>query len=484
VTSFTVLNDFKARLDQLIRDIELEAKPKVYDPYSGAGEQQLLEHATRVNFLDVLLELLGWDLGLGGNVREEARIKPGEVKYLDYLGISADTAAPLLLVEAKAWDVQMITRGRSGMQATPKELIIQTMGHLNGGGSRDKSPSNVAWYDHLEQIQTYVRHFRDHADYPLPCAVLTTGRWMVIFSAPWKSFVDGRVDEDDIHIFGIDDYLEKAEKIYRLLGRASLASDVPYPLRPAQLVSHIKGSEVKAAFHAVHVRYETTGSPAFGRNPHILVYPVLVLLRSDEVQIMVSNGQKLSMQLDASETDEPATLQTHLNAISEAAAALLAQCAGELGTAITPSDVTDFPGFSDPFGNSIDGRPRLIRVAGAPQDDWVIVTGLKTHYLLDRPTLDCGFHSWTNSQAAGAANGPTALTAASLANPRAYFPDAHFYHCSNIEVSDRRHDRCHIQAVDQRICCRACALFDACWPNDDGNRLPCGGPAAINPSGT
>ena len=72
--------------------------------FGGAEAGDPLEHTTRVHFLDELVELLGWSLGLGGDMAEEARLKGDTTKFMDYLGVQRDTNAPALLIEAKAWD--------------------------------------------------------------------------------------------------------------------------------------------------------------------------------------------------------------------------------------------------------------------------------------------------------------------------------------------------------------------------------------------
>ncbi|MDI7046664.1 hypothetical protein QMN58_24455, partial [Escherichia coli] len=72
--------------------------------FAGAEAGDPHEHTTRVHFLDELVELLGWSLGLGGDMAEEARLKGETTTFMDYLGVRADTNAPALLIEAKAWD--------------------------------------------------------------------------------------------------------------------------------------------------------------------------------------------------------------------------------------------------------------------------------------------------------------------------------------------------------------------------------------------
>ena len=80
-------NDFKAGLKGLLEDLDRALSPEALDPYAGAGKQTVLEHTTRIYFLDRFLELLGWRLGLHGNVAEEARIKAGTNRRVQHLEV-------------------------------------------------------------------------------------------------------------------------------------------------------------------------------------------------------------------------------------------------------------------------------------------------------------------------------------------------------------------------------------------------------------
>jgi hypothetical protein len=82
-------NDFRRGLEKLLRDIAAEMALDITGPYEEGSQQLLLEHGTRILFFDRFLTLLGWSLGLGGNVAEEARIKAETTRFLDYVGLNA-----------------------------------------------------------------------------------------------------------------------------------------------------------------------------------------------------------------------------------------------------------------------------------------------------------------------------------------------------------------------------------------------------------
>lgn len=66
---------FQRGLADLIARFDQSRGVMAQEPFAGAGNDLLLEHTTRIHFLDELLELLGWTLGLGGDVEEETRLK-------------------------------------------------------------------------------------------------------------------------------------------------------------------------------------------------------------------------------------------------------------------------------------------------------------------------------------------------------------------------------------------------------------------------
>ncbi len=130
-------NDFKAGLKVLLEDIDRALSSEAPDPYAGAGKQTVLEHTTRIYFLDRFLELLGWRLGLHGNVAEEARIKAGTTAFMDYLGVNETTRAPALLVEAKAWDTPFIApRSGARFEGSTRDLLLAAIQHVRNADLR------------------------------------------------------------------------------------------------------------------------------------------------------------------------------------------------------------------------------------------------------------------------------------------------------------------------------------------------------------
>ena len=73
---------------------------------SGADDDELLERPTRRFLIDRMLRALDWNPDDPAQVVEEARSwNPKEERlYFDYLGIAPQSRAPVVLVEAKAYD--------------------------------------------------------------------------------------------------------------------------------------------------------------------------------------------------------------------------------------------------------------------------------------------------------------------------------------------------------------------------------------------
>ncbi|WP_234889982.1 hypothetical protein [Sinorhizobium medicae] len=161
---------------EILAAIDRQPQPGATNPYAGAGDEVFHEHDTRVFFFDRLMRLLGWELGPGGNVAEEARIKADTTRFVDYVGINATTRAPALILEAKSWDKPNITGIGKWRHETKPTLVVAAVKHINTGGAKDKSPVTGEWHDNLSQLARYVRLFKEQHGHKVPCAVLSSGR--------------------------------------------------------------------------------------------------------------------------------------------------------------------------------------------------------------------------------------------------------------------------------------------------------------------
>ena len=468
-------------MNNLMAGIKEELEAVRPNPIDGVGEQLIHEHDTRLIFFDRFLTLLGWNLGMGGNVAEEVRIKAETTRFLDYVGLNDQLRAPVLILEAKAWNKPMVRPGSNGTNATERQLIVEGIRHVHGSGSRSTSPVIGDWHDYLQQVAGYVHTCKTRYHHDLPCAVLASGQWMVVFTSPVRTFVNGEVTDEQFHIFQGNQIVDEARKIFRLLNKSQLAGIAPEHIRPAQLTNYLIAANTTAVYHAVLVRYESTGASPFNKMPRILVYPALLVLRNDgTIFTVIDSEQPNLMDLDT-DVNGNTSLSEHLTSVNDEAERLLESCSQELGIALTPSDLSNFPGFVEdttdtrneilPLGRKMKAVVRpFMRVA----DEWIIATGSRTHYLLPRPEVNCRFHAWNECRANGRQIGNSAVNTPSTETPRSFFVDGHFYHCAHTIVDDRRSERCQIAPLDKRTCCSACGLQTVCWSHEETNQLPCG----------
>ncbi len=476
-------NDFRRGIETLLDAIARETAPDAPSPYAGAGEQTLHEHDTRIFFFDRLLALLGWELGPAGNVAEEARIKANTTKFVDYVGVNPGTRAPALILEVKAWDKPLVTRRDKTSGASSADLIVAAIKHLRAGGAKAKSPVAGDWHDYLDQVSGYVRTFRDQYGHSVPCAVLASGQWIVVFKAPVSIFCDDEVHYGQFEIFELADYVAKAHELFELLARSVLAGSAPPRIRSAQLANYVRPDDVAACYHAVLVKYEQTGAAFLTQLPRILVYPAMVIERSDQNFFTVIDAELPTvMKLSATATGEE-DLAEHVAVIAAQAATLLQRCSNELGIALAPRDLAAFPGFAQEAALAVKQGPGLtlggagkivVRLLRGTGDHWLAVTGNSTHYLGARPVVDCRFHAWAECRAEGHQSGANAVNSPATESPRAFFVDTRLHHCAHQIVLDRRARRCHIDAIDTRTCCRACTYQNLCWSAEELAALPCG----------
>lgn len=476
-----VENTFKEGLQTLLGELNREWSPQALNIYSDIKNQIVLERTTRAYFFDRFLELLGWRLGLHGNVSEEVQVKAETTRYLDYLGLKDATNAPVLLFEAKAWGKPLITP-RSGTQwkGDKRGLLVAAIQHIREDGTKQKSPVTAMWHDYLHQMNGYVHDLKNSKGHDLPCAVLSSGNWLVVFKNPTATFVDGEINDEQFEIFVENEYVENADKLFALLSKANLASDVPSSLRPSQLPDYITAGSISGVFHGLHITYESSGTELYEhRWPRILVYPALIIQRDDGVFFTAMDVSKpIEMKMESIDGTGQKSLIPHLQKVTDKAATLLGDCSTELGICLCPSDLSDFPGFPQDnqgsVGREISRKQVVKRLEKAP-NEWLLATGTQTHFLMKNPAVEsCRYHSWAVCRDAGYPLGIAAISTPCTSDPRSFFVDTQIYHCAHQTIQDRRDTRCYIKPIDERTCCRACVYQNLCWRPPDLVQLPCG----------
>ena len=473
-------NEFRAGLEKVLADIDHQLSPDTANPHASARDEVFHERDTRVFFFDRLLELLGWDLGSGGNVEQEARIKADTTKFVDYVGVNPDTRAPVLVLEAKAWDKPIIS-GRGRWRRQPRrDLIVAAINHINEDGCKKTSPVTAEWHKDLSQLAGYVRKYKERYRHSVSCAVLSSGQWMLVFKEPVSTFCNFDVNDQQFHLFERNAYVANANLIFEQMARVNLADVAPFPIRSSQLRNHVTEANFSAAYHGLLVHYEASGSSLIAQMPRILVYPSIIIQR-DDVALFTVIDAKVPIEMPSSRSNNGKTpIVEHVQKVAKAAKELLQSCSDELGLPLKPSELAKFPGFKEGSVMAVAGlsldKPQkfLAKLARPATDNWLAVTGSQPHYLLATPTVVCRFHGWAACSAIDKSIGSYAINSPAIRDPRAFFVDNQPHHCAHQTVIDRRDVRCYIKAIDARTCCKACVYQDTCWSPHEAANLPCG----------
>jgi hypothetical protein len=470
VTEAEFIDQFTDLIDRFDASIAPDARPE----FAGAEAGDPHEHTTRVHFLDELIELLGWSLELGGNMAEEVRLKGETTTFMDYLGVRADTNAPALLIEAKAWDKAFPEPRKAGPFEAPT-LLGDGINHWRSGGEAKDSPVAGQWHAYINQVGGYVKGLRDRHGHTLPRAVITSGQWIVVFVDPVQAFVEGAVEDVKIRIFKKQNFKAQASELFSLISKKALAAETPFNVRPTEVLHYLTKNMVVACFHAVHVSYEASGSPIFGRKPRVLIYPALVLRGADNMLLTVlEESEESLLEYTKDETTDELSLAPHIDKLVAGAAALLARTGEQLDLELQPAPVVDFPGFPRELMHKPAVTRPLARSNPRERDNWIIVTGQATHFVKAGPDVDCRFHKWSVCNVIRLAAGPSAVSRPVLSIPRALFIDETLHHCAHRDVVDRKEPRCQIHMIDASLCCRGCTFVSNCWPGDTRPSLPCG----------
>lgn len=468
-------NDFRRNLAGLIDETRRILDTGERDPFAG-DDREPHEHDTRLIFLDRLLEILGWRLGVHGNVHEESRIKDETTRFMDYVGIVEETKVPLLIIEAKAWDKPRVKRSRGTGRDAEVDLLVEGIRHVLSGKSASSSPLVNVWHEYLEQVCGYVRSLYSVHGHETPRVVISSGAWMVIFTSPVTTFVDGKVSVSDIVEMDIDSYTSNFTTIFELLHRSVLANDVPFPVRPTQLSSYVGPNDIDSVFFGLHLSRNEVGSRIHGTKPRIVAFPAVLIQRCDGVLVAVcERDPELSLEYSrhgAGDSDAVPSLDGYLDLANEAAHRLLADCETELGTSLVLSPLDRFVGFRSSATRSSTDK-KYVKVISGHSDEWLLATGATSNCFVRTPRLEgCSFHSWKSAFDRNCAVGQAAIMVRSV-TPRSMFIDGELHHCANQVIVDRRVGRCHIDQIDERTCCQACSYRDECWSSAELARLPC-----------
>ena len=452
----------------------------------GADDDELLERSTRRFLIDRMLRALDWDPDDPDQVLEEARSwDPEEERlYFDYLGVAPQTRAPVVLVEAKAYDAGAPRQPR-GAQLDARamaELISGAIADLKSG--RRDHPILAEWAEWLSDLRTYVASLD-----PLGCSTLrrvvsTAGRWVVIFEEPIDVFTgDGVPNVGLIHCFvSLEDVLDRHAALFRLLHRPRLVDTLPLTLSVAEAYEVLKSDQISRIFRGVVVVTRESGGSR-RTYPTRSVWPALIAISANRPFAIVDyEGQALEDPRD------PTKLADLIAALSANGAAFETRLLRMLGRAdLGPRPVAEFPGFPPDLGRREAARPSMAPIvvvedeqadtgsprfavhAGGRHPEYLVATGEHWFFKTAAPVGPaCDFHEWPRARAQGVA----ALHPVTGRTEASYTESGDIIHCAHEELRGFRGVRCKIDVLESHLCCRACIYSQLCW-SVDADRLPC-----------
>jgi hypothetical protein len=470
-------NRFKETLEQLVDQLKRNELPNAPAAYLGEKIAPTLEHNVRKAFLNRLLEALEWNLD---HVAEEARLQAENTLFLDYLGVHLDERTPLLLFEAKAWE-KPSPRAKNAQSSnlSAEELVARSLDCIKAKRT-DDAPILAEWTEWLMKLVEYVQNIRRQSGALVGKVAISSGQWLVIFTDPEDAFVDSaEVDPEKILILEIDSYVSQSAQIYGHLSHSQLSDHIPFPLRPSQITSFAPATTVRHVFHALVVHWESSGSPTmFDTFPRILVYPAVVIERSDATLLVFADGS-LGHNVVPTKAEE---LPDHREEVRTSSETLLADILTRLNQKRSASLLSEFRGFppivlrgsvSSIVLKDEPDRPSYVKAVEDRTGEFVVVTGEHTHFILAESEMpNCPGHDWMACHTIGKQVSAGAVLSSSV-EPRSYFVSGSTHHCAHIDVHDLRTDTCFVETFEAYLCCKACVYQPICWPASTASQLPC-----------
>lgn len=363
-----------------------------------ADKAAILEAHLRAFLINGLLGALNWRLGsqpesglwsleealnATGNLFPEVPVldpASGSTIFLDYLGMEAGARRPLLIVETKHPDTPL-----------PRELSV-AMAHAPATGKHERERVEVEeairsglsgkalggkWNKWLEKVRDYFNDTGRAARR----VVITDGEWFLVLRDPLVTFSNPLAGGIDVYLGGDSpkdhEVLERCDEFFLSLEFRRI--ELPVALPAAALRFYVTGDVIARAFHGLRVRY---CDPGVYRRPSIAVAPIVVLVSHTKSVIHVE-GHYRDYDLTRGRA-----LKRHLKAVDDAAKELLADINARIGTSLMPLPVSDLYADAELFA-------RLPGVRSLGDDEYVVVTGSRTHFITETPTVAyCAYHKW------------------------------------------------------------------------------------------
>jgi hypothetical protein len=442
--------------------------------YAGQPEAGLLDNSLeahgRVYFVNGFLSALNWRFGLSPDkglpnlvpevpIRSEER---GTIRFLDYLGLESDAAIekPLLVIETKR--ASAVLPSAITPSATYSEILSRGLAG---------EPLSGEWNTWINDLKDYVRTVHRLTGKTPQRVVLINTIWLIIFLDPSDAFLETRSGRDPnrILIFSSRDEIERRfNEIFLNLEYYQVRKQVPQ-IAPVELLFYLTPDKVDHIMHGLHIIY--TEQPSFRHVAPIIKIVPVIFLRSRYGEWFHIESSARDFELPHRKDD----LFRHLAEIEQAAEELRSEVLRQLGIDMTPSSLLEH------YGNEED----LSAIPGVRQcrrDEFLIVTGNRTHYFLREPSVPgCQYHDWVACNSAGIASGLAPIVLRSVL-PRSFFTSAEPHHCAHHDVESVKMTAityenqarcgprsgqvgqafCELWCFEQRLCCRTCVFEEVC----------------------
>ena len=477
--SMAKLAQFKKAIEDLVAEVKWNESSNAPVEFIGEVIGATLEHNVRKVFINRLLSALGWVLE--DTVAEEARVKGDTTLFLDYLGVHLDKRIPLLIFEAKAWDKPFVSASTAAeSRQSPAELIARALNYIKQGNG--VSPPVIGeWIEWLLKLRDYVRNLKEQSDYLVSRVAISTGQWLVIFTLPGPAFLEQKpVKPESILVFQTDDFVFESDNIFGQISYGRLVAVIPSPLRPTQLRAFISGSAVSRVFRALWISWKTSGSEGMlDTFPQLLVYPVIVIERADNILLKVADAKRFKGTFVPSDEMD---LKAHLETVENKLNLLLDAICDELEQQFVVSELSVFPGFpTTPLRGSRSSlvpypeksSKQFINPWQKRAGEFLLLTGTSYHFLLEHPKVaTCIGHNWSECMAVSMHNGAPIYSQS--VDPKSFYISGSSHHCAHRIIHDRRSDNCLVEVFESFLCCKACIFDQICWSEGRAAALPCG----------
>ena len=257
-------------------------------------------------------------------------------------------------------------------------------------------------------IKDYVRSVHKQTQNVPRRVVITNGDWLVLFLNPSDSFIDiETLDPTTVLVFtNKSDIEERYWELFNYLEHGSVLGKT-WLLTPGELAFHLEGSILDRIMHGLRLRYiEQSG--IYEYKPIIEIAPML-FLRSKYGTWLGVEDPPATYEIPHAEDE----LQEHLEDLESAGRDLLNKVNRCLSTTLQPSPLSQ-------HYDEVDTFEALHGIIKFSNDEYMIVTGDKTHYLLQGPSISkCPYHDWGTCNAQNVASIPGPIVKRSV-EPRAF----------------------------------------------------------------